>query len=30
MALKGKFYRLIKIQSMSEEVEKNKAAEKFE
>ena len=30
MALKGKFYRLIKIQSMSEEVEKTKAAEKFE
>ena len=30
MELKGKFYRLIKIQSMSEEVEKNKAEEKFE
>ncbi len=30
MALKGKFYRLVTIQTMSEQVEKDKAAEKFE
>ena len=30
MALKGKFYRLIQIQSMSEQVSKQKAEENFE
>ncbi len=30
MALKGKYYKLIKIQSMSEQVEADKAAENFE
>jgi len=30
MALKGKYYKLIEIQSMSEKIRKNKEAENFE
>ena len=30
MALKGKYYKLIKIQSMSEQAEAERAAENFE